>query len=429
MNTVTNFDARTYGALGDGRTLDTAALQRAIDAAGERGGRVVLENGTFVSGTLRLKSNVELHVARGATLLGAPDKDLYCGPTRKGGASGSEPRWLNALLLGEDLENLAFSGGGTIDGNNVFDPDGEEKQRGPHTLLLRACRNVELRDITIRDSANYAFLFYACQSVNVRNARFEGGWDGIHFRDLNEVWNRDITIRDCVFLTGDDSIAGACIEGATIENCLINSSCNGVRLIGPARDFTLSNCRFEGPGVYPHITQNRHNMLAAILVQPGAWEAWPGPTENLCFRDLIMENVQCAFQVTTRYPENPIENLRFERIRARVDSAGEAASSLESWTDEPLRGIALEDVALEIGGGAAPTARELPIAMPAHGVRALPVWGLYARHVDGLELARVELRTRQDDAREAMRLDEVRDLARDEGTPVAPACGVEKLAR
>lgn len=420
-----DFDPRDFGACGDGQTLDTDALQSALNAAGERGGRVVLQNGTFLSGTLRLRSNVEFYVAPDAILLGAPDKDLYCGPTRKGGASGNEPRWLNALLLGEDLENLTFSGGGTIDGNNVFDPNGEEKQRGPHTILLRRCRNVTLRDLRLQHAANYAFLFYACQQVRVENARFLGGWDGIHFRNIEDEWNRDVTIEGCTFMTGDDAIAGACIERARIENCFINSSCNGLRLIGPARDFTLRNCRFEGPGVYPHRLSNRFNMLCAILVQPGAWGPWPGASENLLFQDIEMKNVQCAFQVVTRYEENPMRALTFERIRARLNSAGEAASSLESWTGEPLQNIEIRDVWIEASGAGQASARQLPIEKPGHGPRPLPVWGFYARNVDGLQLTRCALQCRDNDAREAVQLDDVAALQREAGEPVVPVCNVE----
>ena len=424
MQTTTSpFDPRTYGARGDGQTLDTQALQSAIDAAAPAKGRVTLANGTFVSGTLRLRSNVEIHVAAGATLLGAPDKELYSGPLDQSGQRGASGRWLHAFLVGENLENLTFSGGGTIDGNNVFDPQGEERMRGPHGIVLRNCRNVTLRDLTLQHAANYAFFFYACQNVEVENTKFLGGWDGIHFRDIDDNWNRDITVRGCVFQTGDDAIAGACIENATIENCHINSSCNGLRLIGPARDFTLRNCRFEGPGRYPHRVQNRHNMLAAILVQPGAWEPWPGASENLRFSDIIMDNVQCAFQVATRYADNPVRDVTFERIRARLNSAGEAASSLEGWADEPLRDMTLRDVSIEASGGAR-DGREIAIERPGHGPRVLPAWGFYARNVEGLRWERVQLQTRESDAREPLRLDEVQGLQRQTGAPHAPNCDV-----
>ena len=305
-----SFDPRAFGARGDGLALDTQALQSAIDAiSASGGGRLVLDSGTFVSGTLHLCSNLEVHIAPGAVLSGAPDKNFYSGP-----ADDSNP-WLHALLIGEDLQNVVFSGTGTINGHHVFDADGEEGMRGPHLILLRRCAGVTLRDLTLRDAANYAFFFFGCQGVRVENTTFEGGWDGIHFRDVNEGWNSDVQINGCTFATGDDAIAGACIEDASIRNCLINSSCNGVRLIGPLRRFEMTHCRFEGPGRFPHRTQSRFNMLIGVLVQPGAWGGWPGAVEDVRFADLEMDGVQCAFQIAVK-EGNTGERITLERIRA-----------------------------------------------------------------------------------------------------------------
>ena len=414
-------DVRDCGAIGDGQTDDTRALQHAIDACRKAGGgRVVLSDGTFVAGSLRLCSNLELHVDKSAVLLGAPDKDRYSGPND---GPARKKRWLHAFLWGEDLENVSFTGSGVIDGNNVFDPDGEEKQRGPHLILLRRCRNVVLRDLTLQGAANYAFLFYACRDVRVLDAQFLGGWDGIHFRNIGDAWNHDLTVNGCTFMTGDDAIAGACIEDATIENCLLNSACNGLRLIGPARRFTLRHCRFQGPGVYPHRLKNRFNMLAGILVQPGAWEPWPGPVEELRFHDLDMREVSCAFQVALTLPSNSARDIVFERIRATLSGPTQAATSVESWTDEPLRDIVCRDISIEASGGE--TARDWPIEAPKHGTRALPVWGFYARNVQGLALSRVDLQAREGDAREPLLLEDVTDLRRENGLPLAPHCEVE----
>ena len=123
-----------------------------------------------------------------------------------------------------------------------------------------------LDGVTIRDSANYAFFFYASTKVRVQNATFEGGWDGVHFRGTLDRWNRDVRISNCRFFTGDDCIAGHYIQDGVVEDCLLNSSCNGVRLIGPARGLSFTDCEFVGPGKFEHRTP-------VICIAPTCWLA------------------------------------------------------------------------------------------------------------------------------------------------------------
>ncbi len=156
QETISPVDVRAMGATGDGVTEDTEAVQRAIDTCGKAGGgRVLFPAGRYLCGSLRLRSNVELHLAADARVIGTEDLDAYLG--FESGDWGKS-RWNRGLIVGEGLENIAITGEGTIDGNKVFDPKGEARMRGPHTVLLSDCRNVTLDGVTIRDSANYAFL-------------------------------------------------------------------------------------------------------------------------------------------------------------------------------------------------------------------------------------------------------------------------------
>jgi hypothetical protein len=129
------------------------------------------------------------------------------------------------LLLGVGVEHVAITGQGTINGNKVFDARGEERMRGPHTVLFGNSKNITLRDISIKDAANYAVMLEFTSQVEVRGVKITGGWDGVHFRGWKDNPCRDISITNCEFYTGDDCIAGWWWENTLVSNCIINSSC------------------------------------------------------------------------------------------------------------------------------------------------------------------------------------------------------------
>lgn len=444
------FDVRAHGARGNGDSIDTQAIQDAIDAChASGGGRVLLPAGTYRSGTVHLRDHVTVHLERDAHLIGTADLTSYSGFET---GSLRDSRWNRGLIVGENLEEIAITGAGLIDGNKVFDPQGEEKMRGPHTVLLKACRGVTLRDVTIRDSANYAFLFYACTNVRVEDATFEGGWDGIHFRGLDfrdgqARWNRDVLIRRCRFFTGDDCIAGHYIEDGVIEDCIINSSCNGVRVIGPAKRLTFQRCEFFGPGRFEHRTSqqlHRTNMLAGLLIQPSAWTPTPGHLEDVHINDVILRNVACALHVSIRQG-NTAGRITVERLKA-TDVYSQAVS-VESWTDEAVGQLTLQDIDIAYTPDAFDDPRmegkpevQVPIRQPGVGVwgRKLPVWGIYGRNIRQLRLNRVRLKTEDlEDTRPVVRVDDVEQFRLEHlehspipaGTPVLECNEVRSIER
>jgi polygalacturonase len=429
VSEAAEFPVTRFGAGADDEALDTAAIQAAIDACGQAGGgRVSFPPGTYLSGTLRLRSGVELHLPQDARLVGVKDLDAYAGfRVSEGEPQLPQSRWHRGLIVGENLHDIGFTGTGVIDGNQVFDPQGEEKMRRPHTVLLGHCRGVTLRDLTIRDSANYAFFFLHSQQVRIENAVFEGGWDGVHFRGSPAAWNRDLRITGCRFFTGDDSIAGH-----YIEDCTINSSCNGVRLIGPARRLSFSRCEFYGPGKFEHRTSRRTNMLAALCLQPSAWGQQPGPLEDVVARDLTMRDVSCAFHIVVR-PGNTARGLTFERVNAT--GAYRAAASVESWGEPTFADVVFRDVQIEYTGGGTADDAKLPVRQPGVDTRKLPAWGFFVRGVHDLTLERVRLALREPDRRpvlvadnvELLRLREFRYPDPPSGTAPLILTGVRKL--
>ena len=272
------FNVRDFGATGNGVASDRAAIQSALDACGASGGGVVLLSaGVYLSGTLRLRSGVRFVLEAAAVLRGSSDPDDYDDT-----ADGLHPfmtkrdRWHRALLRAEDVCNVSIEGDGTIDGGAVRDPLGEEHQRGPHTILWNHAGDCQVRGVSLRDSGNYAMLALDSQRITVEGVEVRGGWDGFHARRCASV-----RIAASRFWTGDDCIAGGHLDDVLVTHCRLNSSCNAVRVIGPAQRLSIRDCEIIGPGEAPHITQSRYNALAAILFQPGAWGQKPGFSDEI----------------------------------------------------------------------------------------------------------------------------------------------------
>lgn len=183
-------DVREHGTVADGKKSDTAAIQKAIDLCGERGGgQVFFPAGRYLSGSIHLRSGVTLHLDSGARLIGTTNLGEYAQPkTPEFMPEAKWGKWHRGLIVGQDVEDVAITGSGTIDGSKVFDPTGEEKMRGPHTIVFVNCRRFTMRDITIVDSANYAVFFQVSDDVEFRNVKFVGGWDGVHWRGAPERW-------------------------------------------------------------------------------------------------------------------------------------------------------------------------------------------------------------------------------------------------
>ncbi len=406
------FDIRDFGAVGDGKTLDTAAINKAIDACAQAGGgQVRFPPGRYLSATVHLKSRVTLYLEAGARLIGAKDPNSYQHPTPPAFLPEAKwGKWHRALILADGVEDIEIAGTGVIDGNKVFDRTGEERMRGPHTFVFVNCRNVTVRDVSFVDSSNYAIFFQISDHVDIRNVKFTGGWDGVHFRGAPERPCKDVSIVGCRFYTGDDSIAGRYWENVVISDCMVNSSCNGIRLIGPATHLIVRDCLFYGPGVQPHRTSNRYNMLAGINLQPGAWDKTTGDLDDVLISDITMRNVATPFHFTMK-PGNTANRITVTRVTAT--GVYRAACSVESWAETPFKNVTFRNVDIEFDGGGITGKIPTQIKAPGVDARPLPAWGFYARNVENLTFEDFRMTCTKPDQRPVMICDSVNQLALD----------------
>jgi polygalacturonase len=243
------FDIRRYGATGDGKTLDTKAIQSAIDAA-ERvgGGTVLFPAGTFASYSIHLKSNVALYLDQGATLLAA---SVPLEGTTSGGYDAAEPQgawepyqdyghnhWHNSLLWGEGLHDVSILGPGRIWGKGLSrghqhdadrPPDSSKPGVGNKTIALKLCRNVTLRDFQILEGGWFGILATGVDNLTIDNLRIDTNRDGM---DIDCC--RNVRVSNCTVNSPyDDGICpkssfalgyARATENVTITNCFVTGN-------------------------------------------------------------------------------------------------------------------------------------------------------------------------------------------------------------
>ena len=184
-----------YGAAGDGKKLDTAAIQSAIDSCAKAGGgKVYLHNGTFLSGTIHLKSNVSLCIEAGVTLLGSKSLDDYAG---------------DSIIYAEGAANIAVLGRGVVDGQGAaFELD----KKRPFLIRFERCENVAVKDMALRDSSAWAQMYRACEGVNIDgisvDSRVNRNNDGLNIDNC-----RKVCVSNCRISSGDDALVLKSIGG------------------------------------------------------------------------------------------------------------------------------------------------------------------------------------------------------------------------
>ena len=187
----------------------------------------------------------------------------------------------------------------------------------------------------------------------------------------------------------------------------MNSSCNGIRLIGPATRLIVNDCLFYGPGLQPHRSSNRTNMLSGINLQPGGWDKTQGALDDVLISRVTMRKVAAPVTLTMK-TGNTVGRVTISGLSAT--GVYRSALSLESWADAPITNVALRDVQIEFdGGGTAEQARQ-SVKSPGVDARPLPSWGIYARNVEHLALEDIRLSLAQEDARPVVLADRVKEL-------------------
>ena len=409
------FNVADHGAKGNGVAKDTGAIQSAIDAAGKAGGTVYIPPGNYLSGTLHLRSFVTLYLSPGSTLLAsldASDFDPYENLGYRTGSDVETTYFHSALLLGEGVHDLAIIGRGLIDGNRP-------KRGGPKPIALKNCRQVQIRDITLRNAPNYTISMLGCEYVDIDGVTiFNGFADGI-----DPDCSRNVRIANCYIESWDDCICPKTsfglgerrsTENITITNCVLSTASDAFKLgtesSGDFKNIAFTNCTVCSQ---PNKWKRRPTAGVAIESVDGA------NIDRVVVSNVAMEGVRApifirlgnrgrAQQVAT---PGTLQNVSISNI---VATGAELASSITGIPDHPVRHVSLSHIRITASGSGLVKHFEVPEEIAkypeADMFGELPAYGLFCRHTEDLTLSEVHLSTEILDERPALVANDVSDL-------------------
>ena len=447
------FNVLHFGAKGDGITLDSPAINRAISAAAAAGGGTIFfPAGTYLSYSIRLKSKIGLHLDRGAVLLAAPSPlhgettpayDLAepQGPFESYQDYGHN-HWHNSLIWGEGLDGVSITGPGLIWGKGlsrgwdwVNDPgkaDASKPGVGNKTIALKNCRNVLLRDFSVLEGGHFCLLATGVDNLTIDNLLLDTNRDGL---DIDCC--RNVRVSNCtVNSPWDDGICPKSsfalgyarpTENVTITNCyvtggyLLGSVLDGSWRLSPDphwpatgriklgtesnggfRNIAISNCVFESCNGF------------ALESEDGAL------VEDIAFSNITMRDIRSAplfLRLGTRMrgPSDAKPGVMRRVLLSNITSSGSSPlpSILSGVPGHNIEDIKIHDVFLQQIGSANPATADLnppekAAAYPDPNMFGhLPATGFFLRHIRNLEMSNIEIQTLSPDPRPAFWLNDV----------------------
>jgi len=443
-----DFNILSFGAIADGKTLNTTHIQSAIDAAFKNGGgRVVIPAGHFLTGSIVMKSGVELHLLKGAVLLGSTDPAQYI----------KINRW-KALVMADAQDHIAITGPGTIDGQGrrlalnidslfyigkldsidyTFPEMRPKWYLRPQLIEFVNCKHIEIKNVTLKNAACWVQTYDQCAYLVMEKVHVESDayWnnDGIDIQDCHNV-----QITNCFVNAADDGIclksqvADHYCDSIYIANCTVRSSASAIKF-GTVSHGGFKNIIIEHIKVY-----DTFRSAVAIECVDG------GNLENVMIDHVNAVNTGNAIFIrlgkrnktdeVATLKNVTIKNMKVEVAFDRPDSKYEIRgpdlpffhntfpSSITGIPGHPVENVTLENIQIKYPGrgndGLANMLLSRLDQVPEKVAEypefsmfgELPAWGFYVRHMDGLMMKNIKLSIKAPDYRQAMIFDDVKNL-------------------
>lgn len=448
----TNYDVTEYGAKADGKTLDTEAIQKAIEECAYNGGGTVdFPAGNYLSGTIILKDNVVLHLQAGSKILGSKnieDFPMYSQPV----ANNMDKDVYRALIRGENLKNIGITGLGTIDGQGKYLQDvpitdedikeiekvytdksryipGKKDDKRPFLLRFVSCNNIIIEGVTLQYPVKWTQHYLDCDGLTVRDVKVyaHGGANN----DLIDIdGSRNVVITGLIGDCDDDGIClkstgKEVVENVLISDCILRSRTNPIKAgtdsYGGFRNITITNC-YIGPSLTNGGYSGRDEGLAGIALEL----VDGGILENVTISNIVMEEMAAPIFIrlgnrARTYKPNmevrpigSVNNIIISNIFAK--NAGKTGCSIIGEVGHPIKNVSISNVKINYDGGG--TKAESLVEKPelvneypeSTMLGDLPAYGFFVRHVDGITFRDVVLNFNKEEHRPAMLFNDVANL-------------------
>jgi polygalacturonase len=368
-------DVRKFGATGDAKTKDTAAIQKAIDtcAAAKSGGTVEVPAGTYLIAPILLKTNITLHLAKDATLLGSPDHDDYPVITE------FREQGHQALVSAVNSENVNITGEGTIDGNGdswwhmmrgappaTVPGSGVPARQAarPRLVVWDHCKHVSLTGVTVKNSAFWTVVPYYTDDIVIRNVRITATLPSPNTDAIDPFSSSNIVIDHVYADVGDDNVA------------IKSGQPNSPGPDDPSKNITITDCTFEhghGVSIGSEISGGVQNVHVERVTFKGTDQAIRikanrdrgADVSNISFKDITMDGITNASISISEYypsvmPRGPVaaasvtrltphfHNIRIENVKG---INGAWAGAIIGLPESPVTDIVLKNVHIEAKQG------------------------------------------------------------------------------
>jgi polygalacturonase len=412
------YNITSFGAKPDSKTLNTVPIQNAIDECSKQGGGTVyVPAGTFLTGSISLKSHVTLSLSKNAVLQASGKIADY-----------SKDQEKQSFIMMDGVEDVSIIGEGVIDGQGGLFKVANEAPDRPHLVFAKESRNIRIETVTLKNSAQWTLRLFGNEHVIIKGITI---YSHTNFNnDGIDIDSKDVVISDCIIDSDDDAIcfktdSKKSCENVVVTNCIIASNCNfikfGTASRGGFKNISISNCTlrhasesnhrtwYEMPGIADKITGI--SGIALEVVDGGFMD-------QVTINNITMDGVQTPLFIrlgSRRIPTGYLKNVIISNIVATTHS--KIPCLISGVPGYYIENVILKDIIINCKGEGELADLDRPVpenekAYPENRMfgSSLPAYGMYVRHARNIELDNIQFILLKPDFRPALWFDDAQDI-------------------